>query len=138
MAIDININNQDKHCCQLQLFNIDMRFLFFISTLFLFAACTNKEELKREIKEELKQEMIESIPKIKKGDGSWFYNEQVCIGSDGGYYIHHSTLNCPAIKNGVQRGFTYTSRQDRNLFCSKCMDDKLINIFNNFYFSNND
>ena len=49
--------------------------IFIIYKYFIFfAACTNKEELKREIKEELKQEMIESIPKIKKGDGSWFYN----------------------------------------------------------------
>lgn len=102
----------------------------------LLAACTNinKDELKQEIKEDLKKEMAETYPKVVKGDGSWFYNEQVCIGSDGGYYVHHSTLKCPAIKNGVQRGFTYSSRQDRNLFCPKCMDDDLINTFNRYYF----
>ena len=52
----------------------------------LLTACTNinKDELKQEIKEDLKKEMAETYPKVVKGDGSWFYNEQVCIGDNIG------------------------------------------------------
>lgn len=114
-----------------------MKNLILLVVLVILSSCTNKEQLKKEIKEELKKEISETPSKVKKGDGSCFYNEQVSIGSEGGFYVHHSTLNCPAIKNGVQRNFTYTTRQDKNLFCTKCMDDELITLFTKIYFPNN-
>ena len=114
-----------------------MKIVIFFAVLIALSSCTNKEQLKKEIKEELKRELSETPSKVKKGDGSFFYNEQVSIGSEGGFYIHHSTLDCPAIKNGAQRNFTYTTRQDKNLFCPKCMDDELISLFTRVYFPNN-
>ena len=71
----------------------------------LLTACTNinKDELKQEIKEDLRKEISETYPKVVKGDGSYFYNEPISIGGNE-YFIHHSTMQCPAIKNGVQRG----------------------------------
>ena len=67
----------------------------------------------------------------KKGDGSKFYGEPVSMG-DSYIYIQHSTMHCPAIKNGTRNcksdknfgGFFYDIRH--NTFCSKCMDDSLI------------
>lgn len=99
-------------------------------------SCTNinKDELKQEIKEDLKKEMAETYPKVVKGDGSYFYNESVSIGGDE-FFIHHSTMQCPAIKNGVQRG-CYKLNGYNNTFCSHCMDDALINRFNAAYFPN--
>lgn len=114
-----------------------MKNILFLALLAILSSCTDKAQLKKELKEELKKEMSEATPKVKKGDGSYFYNEQVSIGSEGGFYVHHSTLDCPAIKNGVQRNFTYTTRQDKNLFCTKCMDDELISLFTRIYFPNN-
>lgn len=104
------------------------RLLLSVFCVFFLAACINKEALKEEIKEEIMQELKNKSPQIENGDGSVFYNEQVNIGR-GEYYIHHSTLKCPYIRRGVQRNFTYTNREDLNLYCSKCMDDDLINIF---------
>lgn len=102
--------------------------LYITCALVLLSACTNKDELKKEIKEEVKKEL--SVSKFKKGDGSYFYNEPM---STAGmlYYINHSTLQCTAIKNGVQRDYRLTAKEarGRNLFCSKCMDDKLIEKF---------
>lgn len=95
----------------------------------------NKQQIKAEIKKEIIQE-LEKERTVVKGDGYHFYNEQILIGSDG-YYIHHSTLDCPVIYGGVKRDFTYTNAEHRNLFCSKCMDDDLINKFNNQFFSKN-
>ena len=70
----------------------------------LLTACTNinKDELKQEIKEDLRKEISVTYPKVVKGDGSYFYNESISIGGNE-YFIHHSTMQCPAIKNGVQR-----------------------------------
>ena len=94
----------------------------------------DQQRLKAEIKEEIIKE-LENERNVVKGNGYYFYNEQVAIGEDG-YYIHHSTLDCPAIKSGVKRDFTYSSLEDRNLFCPKCMNDALIEHFNKRYFSN--
>lgn len=106
-----------------------------ISTLAfgLLTACTNinKEELKKEIKENLKNEMDDTIPKVVKGDGSVFYNEPHTI-YDRVYYTHHSTLKCPFIKGGVQRGYTYNNFF-QNLYCPVCMDDNLISLFERMY-----
>lgn len=98
------------------------------SMVILFAACTNKDDIKKELKEEIKKEL--SAPKFKKGDGTYFYNEPMSTASML-FYINHSTLQCPAIKNGVQRDYRLTAKEarGRNLFCSKCMDDKLIDTF---------
>ncbi len=118
--------------------------------LFVFASfctfllsCNNidstklKEEIIAEVKEEIINELKEvEKPKVK-GLGFYFYNEQVSIGGDG-YYIHHSTLDCPAIKGGVQRGFYYNAKQDKNLFCPQCMDDQLISTFNQRFFPKKD
>lgn len=109
------------------------KFIYLILTCGLLMACNNVD--KEQLKQEIIKELQENKPLCQKGNGWNFYNEQVCIGEDGGYYIHHSTLECPAIQSGVQRNFVYTNREDRNLFCSKCMDDVLINTFNETYFS---
>ena len=102
----------------------------------LLTACTNinKDELKQEIKEDLRKEISETYPKVVKGDGSYFYNEPISIGGNE-FYIHHSTMQCPAIKNGVQRG-CYKINCYYNTFCSHCMDNDLINRFNTAYFPN--
>lgn len=110
-----------------------VRLALFVFCLLSISACINKEELKEEIKEDLRQETKNNTSKIEKGDGSVFYNEQVSIGR-GEYYVHHSTLRCPYIRKGVQRNFSYTNREDFNLYCSKCMDDNLIDIFVRRYF----
>lgn len=100
----------------------------------IITACNSyTEKIKEEIKEEIINE-LKSSEEVQKGYGNYFYNEQVSIGGEG-YYIHHSTLECPAIKGGVKRNFTYTNSEDRNLFCSKCMDDALIEHFNKSFFS---
>lgn len=106
--------------------------LFLMSCLILTACNSYKEKIKEEILDELKSEEV-----VQKGQGFYFYNEQISIGGEG-YYIHHSTLECPAIKGGVKRNFTYTRAEDRNLFCSKCMDDALIDHFNKSFFSEKD
>ena len=78
--------------------------------------------------------MAETYPKVVKGDGSYFYNEPISIGGDE-FYIHHSTMQCPAIKNGVQRS-CYKLNSYNNTFCSHCMDNGLIDNFKNRYFPN--
>lgn len=77
--------------------------------------------------------LVEST-EIVLGDGSVFYNEVVSIGGTD-FFVHHSTLKCPAIKNGVQRN-CYKLNGYNNIFCSCCMNDYLITTFNNRFFPN--
>lgn len=113
-------------------------FIFVSFCSFLFS-CNNIDstKLKEEIIAEVKEEIINELKEVEKpkgkGTGYYFYNEQVSIG-DEGYYIHHSTLDCLAIKGGVQRGYYYNAKQDMNLFCPQCMDDQLISTFNQRFF----
>ena len=58
---------------------------------------------------------------VKKGDGSKWYQE-FCIVSGQYYPLTHSTLDCPAIKNGVRID---RDRRD-TYFCTKCVDEELI------------
>lgn len=101
------------------------------------AACNNvnKEELKKEIINELKSSNTQ--PSVKKGDGSNFYAEPLFLGGSNvnDYCLQHSTINCPAIRNGVQRN-VYKLNGYNNTFCSVCMSDDLITNFNNRYFPN--
>lgn len=112
--------------------------------LLLLAICTlaacnnvNKEELKKEIISELKSANIQ--PSVKKGDGSNFYAEPMALASTSSYindyYIQHSTINCPAIRNGVQRN-VYKINGYYNTFCSLCMSDELITMWNDCFFPN--
>ena len=112
--------------------------------LLLLAICTlaacnnvNKEELKKEIINELKSSNTQ--PSLKKGDGSNFYAEPTYLGSSGTYIneksIQHSTINCPAIKNGTQRN-CYKLDPYHNTFCSLCMSDELITMWNDRFFPN--
>ncbi len=113
------------------------KFFLPLLSLFLLLSCVNKETLKEEIIKEVKEELLqanEDNATIKKGEGSFFYNEVVSIG-DKEYYVHHSTLECPAINNGVQLN-CYKKYGYNNLFCSKCMDFFLILKFENEYFPN--
>lgn len=104
-----------------------------------FVSCNNvnKEELKKEIINELKS--ANTQPSVKKGDGSNFYAEPVFVGSSGTYInevnIQHSTINCPAIRNGAQRN-CYKLDPYHNTFCSLCMNDDLITKWNQRFFPN--
>lgn len=73
----------------------------------------------------------------KKGDGTNFYSEEVIEGN--GVYdrhmIYHSTPDCQAIKDGIKKNTAYTNRElrmRRSTFCSKCMDEKLIDKCQDF------
>ncbi len=101
-------------------------------SLFLFVSCTNKEKQKMEIKEEILKEIYKDNDLIK-GDGSKFYGEHISIGGNI-YYIHHSTLNCPAIHSGVQRNW-HSTIEGHNTFCNICMDDYHITRFEKMFFS---
>jgi hypothetical protein len=68
------------------------------------------------------------------GDGSNFYCEPISIGGDE-YYIHHSTMGCPRIKNGVQRN-CYKLDGYNNIFCPGCMSDWLISAWKDRFFPN--
>lgn len=57
----------------------------------------------------------------KKGDGSHFYAEWIYKNKDFVYFTHHSTLDCPEIKEGVRRDGYYHERI-LNHFCSKCIN----------------
>ena len=79
-----------------------------------FASCNNDKE---------------SSEEIKKGDGSCFYGEIIPFGnSEFIILIQHSTMNCPAIKNGTRKGraFRQGEYDKLNTFCSKCMDNELV------------
>lgn len=86
------------------------------------------ENLKKEIISELK----EDTRSFTKGSGYHFYNEPTSIDGEV-YYIHHSTLECPNIKNGIQRN-CYKLDPYYNLFCSHCMDNDLITLWNDRVF----
>ena len=65
---------------------------------------------------------------VKKGDGSRFYAEYAGAGKLT-FCIQHSTMHCPAIKNGTRncKNFDWYYFDDwQNTFCSKCMDEELI------------
>ena len=65
------------------------------------------------------------------------YAEPLFLGGSNvnDYCLQHSTINCPAIRNGVQRN-VYKLNGYNNTFCSVCMSDDLITNFNNRYFPN--
>lgn len=90
--------------------------------------------MKKELKEEILSELHHKSKYVTKGNGSNFYAEPISIGGSD-YYIHHSTLNCPAINVGVQRN-CYKIYGYSNTFCHYCMDDQMITQFNNRYFPN--
>ena len=83
------------------------------------------------IKKDIITVLTESI-EVEKGDGYYFYDEPISIGGEE-YYKHHSTLDCPEIKNGVQRD-CHKINAYNNLFCSHCMDDELITLWNDRVF----
>ena len=109
------------------------KFLLIFSS-FLFFSCSSPDnsDLKREIKDEILSELRQNSTFVSKGDGSNFYAEPISIGGDE-HYIHHSTLNCPAINVGVQRN-CYKLNGYNNTFCHYCMDDHLISTFNSRFF----
>ncbi len=109
-----------------------MRYPALLIGLFLFASCTNKEDIKKEIIEEILVEM-NNRNNVIKGDGSNFYGEKISIGGEI-YYKHHSTLHCPGINYGVQRNW-YDTWGDHNTFCHICMDDYHITQFQKKFFS---
>lgn len=83
-----------------------------------------------------KTETILSYEK-RKGNGDIFYSEEIegrkvnAFQTVGDYIIYHSTPNCEAIKNGVTESRAYTNsayRSSHSRFCSKCMDEKLIEM----------
>lgn len=110
-----------------------MRYFFLVISTFLLVSCTNKEKLKEEIKDEILNEILNN-KKVIKGDGSNFYGEKISIGEHE-YYIHHSTLDCPAIHSGVQRNW-YNQLEGYNTYCNICMDDYHITAFHKKFFSN--
>lgn len=111
--------------------------LLLMFSFIAFASCNNvnKEELKKEIISELKSANIQ--PSVKKGDGSNFYAEPLFLGGSNvnDYCLQHSTINCPAIRNGVQRN-VYKLNGYNNTFCSLCMSDELITMWNVHFFPN--
>lgn len=109
-----------------------MRFLSILICSFLLVSCINKEDLKKEIIEEFLVE-INNDNNVIKDDGTKFYGEKISIGGDI-YYMHHSTLHCPAINYGVQRNW-YNTFEDRNTFCHICMVDYHITQFHKKFFS---
>ena len=116
-----------------------MRKIVLLFALISLIGCNNvnKEELKKEIITELKTK--NSLPSVTKGEGSNFYAEPVFLGSSGTYinevYVQHSTINCPAIKNGAQRN-CYKLDPYHNTFCNVCMNDHLITEWNSRNFPN--
>ena len=75
----------------------------------------------------------------KKGDGTNFYAEEKTkartnlIGQDitHDYIVYHSIPDCKAIENGVSKNKAYsdsTYRDNNSVFCSKCMNDYLIEL----------
>lgn len=97
-----------------------------------YMSCSNlidKEKMKQEIITELQKK-----PVVVKGDGDVYYAEPVVIGTDE-YYIHHSTLKCPNIKLGAVNRNVYYTNQYHNLYCTTCMDDKLIMHFKESFLS---
>ena len=97
-----------------------------ITLCFFGNSCNNNvdtEKIKQEIVEELKKQ-----PTIVKGDGSSYYAEPIVLGEDM-YYIQHSTIKCTNIKLGAVKKDVFMTNKYYNLFCTECMDDRLINHF---------
>ena len=94
---------------------------------FLFLSCNklvDTEKMKKEIIAELKKQ-----PVVIKGDGSHMYSEPVVIGGEE-YLVQHSTLKCTNIRQGaVLKDALYPKDKFKNLFCTVCMDDRLIDNF---------
>ena len=93
---------------------------------FLLLSCdklVNTEKMKKEIIAELKKQ-----PVVVKGDGSVLYAEPIALGDDD-YYILHSTLKCTNIKLGAVHKGSLKRDRYHNLFCTVCMDDRLIDNF---------
>ena len=108
------------------------QYLLLLSCISLLSCSNNNSDLKKEIKDEIISELRQKNMSVIKGDGSNFYAEPISIGGNE-HYIHHSTLNCPAINVGVQRN-CYKINGYNNIFCHYCMDDQLINQFNSHFF----
>lgn len=97
-----------------------------IALCFLFLSCDkliDTEKMKREIIVELKKQ-----PVVVKGDGRNLYAEPIVVGDDE-YYIQHSTLKCTNIKLGAVHKDVIKLSKYYNLFCTVCMDDRLIDNF---------
>lgn len=109
-----------------------MRNITIIFCSVLLMSCTNREKIKEEIKEDILNE-IQDRKKAIKGNGTNFYGEKISIDGEI-HYLHHSSLNCPAIHSGIQRNW-YNQFENRNTFCNICMDDYLITKFNEKFFS---
>ena len=106
-----------------------MKYLILLLSCSLIMSCTSySEKLKKEIINELES----NTETLTKGNGYYFYDEPISIGGEK-YYKHHSTLDCPEIKNGVQRD-CHKINAYNNLFCSHCMDDALITLWNDRVF----
>ncbi len=112
-----------------------MKKILFLIPILVLCSCVDKEQIKKEIKEDFKKELVTSLDSMQmhiKGDGSNFYNEYVKVGSFE-YDVHHSTLDCPRIQNGVTRN-CYKNDYYSNTFCSFCMDDELIDKWTKWFF----
>ena len=97
--------------------------------------CTNKMNERSSLvkKEDLEDNICPDIVDINimRGDGGAFYAELAAVGNKV-FYIHHSQIDCPAIKNGVRKGMYYEDEQ-YNTFCSKCMNDDLVLMWERWY-----
>lgn len=70
-----------------------------------------------------------------KGDGSAWYAEPINNGSDN---LYHSTYTCPYIRNGINKDWGFANsnyRKQHSYFCSKCMDDNLIRMCEDFLYT---
>lgn len=71
-----------------------------------------------------------------KGDGSVWYCEAINNGNDN---LYHSISTCPYIRNGINKNWGFTNhnyRKQHSQFCSKCMDDYLIEKCKNYLYTN--
>ena len=75
-----------------------------------FASCNNDKE---------------SSEEVKKGDGNNWYLEPISIGAKRIGLIH-STFDCPTVKNGVIPNVRFVGEEFRHSFCTKCMNEELI------------
>lgn len=105
------------------------KYLFILLSCCLIASCNSYSE---KLKEDIIDELEKDAESVTKGNGYYFYDEPISIGGNN-YYKHHSTLDCPDIKNGVQRDCHKVDAY-HNLFCSKCMSDELITLWNDRVF----
>ena len=78
---------------------------------FSLTACNNEEK--------------ENNEEIKKGDGSNWYLEPPTTGNTYKGLIH-STFDCPTVKNGVIPNAWLSGKKSSHSFCTKCMNEELI------------